>query len=41
MNALPTLQIYKGGNLVGNFLRVQDNLDDEFYAADVENFLIE
>jgi len=41
MNALPTLQIYKGGNLVGNFLRVQDNLDDEFYAADVENFLID
>ena len=41
MNALPTLQVYKGGNLIGNFVRIHDQLGDDFYPGDVENFLIE
>lgn len=41
MNALPTLQVYQYSKLIGNFLRVQDKLDREFYPGDVENFLIE
>ena len=41
LNALPALQVYRNGFLVGNFIRLSDEFDDEFYAADVENFLIE
>jgi len=41
MNALPTLQVYKGGKLIGNFVRIHDQLGEEFYPGDVENFLIE
>ena len=41
VNALPTLQVYKGGVLIGNYIKMQDHLDKIFYAADVENFLIE
>jgi len=41
MNALPTLQVYKGGKLIGNFVRIHDQLGEEFYPGDVENYLIE
>ena len=41
MNALPTLQVYKGGKLIGNFVRIHDHLGDDFYPGDVENFLLE
>jgi hypothetical protein len=39
--ALPTLLIYKNGQIIGNFIRLGDELGDEFFASDVENFLIE
>jgi len=41
LSALPTLQVYKSGILIGNYLKMQDYLDQIFYTADVENFLIE
>ena len=41
LNALPTIQVYKEGVLIGNFIRMMDKLDHEFFAADVENFLID
>ena len=38
----PALLVYKGGNLIGNFIRVSEDLGgDEFFASDVESFLIE
>ena len=40
-NGLPALQIYKGGALIGNFVRLSDQLGDDFYAGDVEAFLQE
>ncbi len=39
--ALPTLLIYKNGQVIGNFIRLGDEFGDEFYASDVESFLIE
>jgi hypothetical protein len=38
---VPALLVYKGGQIVGNFVRVTDELGDEFYDGDVENLLIE
>lgn len=38
---LPALLVYKAGALIGNFVRITDDLSDEFYASDVESFLIE
>lgn len=40
-NALPTLLIYKGGELIGNFVRVTDQLGEDFFAVDLEAFLQE
>lgn len=41
LNALPALQVYKNGSLIGNYIKMQEQLDQIFYTADVENFLIE
>jgi len=41
MCGVPALLAYKAGQLVGNFVRITDELGDDFYAGDVENFLIE
>jgi len=41
VDGIPALLVYKGGQMVGNFIRVTDDLGDEFYDGDVENFLIE
>lgn len=38
---LPTLLVYKAGELLGNFLSVTQYLKDEFFATDVEMFLNE
>lgn len=38
---LPALLVYKEGALVGNFVRLEDDLCDDFCPGDVENFLIE
>lgn len=40
-HGLPALLIYKNGQVIGNFIRVSDELGDEFFASDVESFLIE
>uniref|UniRef100_A0AAV2KWQ2 Phosducin domain-containing protein n=1 Tax=Knipowitschia caucasica TaxID=637954 RepID=A0AAV2KWQ2_KNICA len=36
---LPTLLVYKAGELVGNFLACMQHLNQEFFATDVEAFL--
>ncbi|XP_065655546.1 phosducin-like protein isoform X2 [Hydra vulgaris] len=41
MKALPTIQVYKDGNLIGNFFNMQDKLDTDFHPSDVENFLLD
>ncbi|KAG7477325.1 hypothetical protein MATL_G00092690 [Megalops atlanticus] len=40
-NALPALLVYKGGELIGNFVRISDQLGDDFFAVDVEALLQE
>uniref|UniRef100_A0A6I8NG56 Phosducin like n=1 Tax=Ornithorhynchus anatinus TaxID=9258 RepID=A0A6I8NG56_ORNAN len=40
-NALPALLIYRGGELIGNFVRVTDQLGEDFFAVDLEAFLQE
>lgn len=36
---LPTLLVYKAGELLGNFLACTQHLNEEFFATDVEGFL--
>ncbi|KAK0133222.1 phosducin [Merluccius polli] len=38
-DVLPTLLVYKGGELLGNFLSVTKHLNQEFFATDVEVLL--
>lgn len=38
---VPALLVYKKGQLIGNFIRVSDELGDDFFAGDVERFLRE
>ena len=38
---VPALLVYKGGNMIGNFIRLKEDFGSEFYPGDVENFLIE
>uniref|UniRef100_A0A8D0C6A3 Phosducin like n=1 Tax=Salvator merianae TaxID=96440 RepID=A0A8D0C6A3_SALMN len=40
-NALPALLVYKGGDLIGNFVRITDQLGEDFFAVDLEAFLQE
>lgn len=40
-NGLPALLVYKGKQLIGNHIRVTDDLTDDFFASDLESFLIE
>lgn len=41
-SGIPALLVYKSGNLVGNFVRISEDLGgDDFFASDVESFLIE
>ncbi|KAK2505731.1 hypothetical protein MC885_020332, partial [Smutsia gigantea] len=40
-DVLPTLLIYKGGELISNFLSVTEQFAEEFFAGDVESFLNE
>ncbi|XP_053552053.1 phosducin-like protein [Bombina bombina] len=40
-NALPALLVYKGGELIGNFVRIIDQLGEDFFAVDLESFLHE
>lgn len=42
VDGIPALLVYKGGHLIGNFIRLADELGgNEFFASDVEGFLIE
>ncbi|XP_076752248.1 phosducin-like protein 1 [Xylocopa sonorina] len=38
---VPALLVYKAGQVIGNFIHVTDYLGIDFYASDVETFLIE
>ncbi|GIX77106.1 phosducin-like protein [Caerostris extrusa] len=38
---VPAILIYKNGSLMGNFIRVTDELGDEFVTSDIENYLLE
>ncbi|MEE6504656.1 hypothetical protein FKM82_005284 [Ascaphus truei] len=40
-NALPALLVYKAGELIGNFVRITDQLGEDFFAVDLEAFLKE
>lgn len=40
-DGLPALLVYKDTQIVGNFIRITDELGDEFYPSDVESFLLE
>lgn len=40
-NGLPALLIYKGKELIGNHVRLTDELSDDFFQSDLESFLIE
>ncbi|XP_043941253.1 phosducin [Protopterus annectens] len=40
-SVLPTLLVYKAGELIGNFLCVTEQFGEEFFAVDIENFLNE
>lgn len=38
---VPALLVYKGGQLIGNFVRITDDLGTDFFAEEVESFLTE
>ncbi|XP_055639293.1 phosducin-like protein [Toxorhynchites rutilus septentrionalis] len=38
---VPALLAYKAGQMIGNFVRITDDLGEEFNCSDVETFLIE
>lgn len=40
-SGVPALLIYKSGQMIGNFVRITDVLGDDFFAADLESYLIE
>jgi len=39
--ALPALLVYRAGQLLGTFLRLTDQLGEDFFASDLESFLVE
>lgn len=40
-SGVPALLVYKAGQIIGNFVRISDELGNDFYPSDVENFMIE
>jgi len=40
-SGVPALLVYRGGQLIGNFIRMTDRLGEDFFANEVESFLIE
>uniref|UniRef100_A0A6M2DLJ8 Putative conserved phosducin-like protein n=1 Tax=Xenopsylla cheopis TaxID=163159 RepID=A0A6M2DLJ8_XENCH len=38
---VPAILVYKNGQIMGNFVRISDDLGDDFPPSDVESFLIE
>ena len=41
ISGVPALLVYRSGELVSRFVRLSDTLGDDFYASDLESFLIE
>lgn len=41
VDGVPALLVYKGGQIIGNFVQLSSELGNDFYATDVEKFLIE
>lgn len=41
ISGIPALLVYRDKHIIGNFIRLTDELGDEFCESDVENFLIE
>ncbi|TGZ75255.1 hypothetical protein CRM22_000485 [Opisthorchis felineus] len=40
-SGVPAIVVYKRGEVIGNMLRIDRDLGNEFYASDLENFLVE
>lgn len=40
-NGIPAILVYKNKQVIGNFVRISDELGDDFYPSDVESFLVE
>ncbi|KAI1303185.1 Phosducin-like protein [Halotydeus destructor] len=40
-SGVPAILIYKNGNLLGNFVRITDDLTEKFTASDVEAYLVD
>ncbi|XP_022671625.1 phosducin-like protein [Varroa destructor] len=38
---VPALVIYRGGNLIGNFVRLSDEFGDDFDSVEIESFLVD
>lgn len=41
IDGVPAFLIYKGGDVVGNFINLNNEFGQEFYPSDVEGFLLE
>lgn len=41
ISGVPALLVYKNKQIIGNFIRITDELGDEFCESDIENFLLE
>lgn len=41
VEGLPALLVYKGGQIIGNFVSLANEFGNDFFATDVERFLIE
>lgn len=41
IDGVPAILVYKNGQIIGNFVQLVTELGDDFYATDVERFLIE
>lgn len=41
VDGVPALLVYKGGQIIGNFVQLATELGNDFFATDVERFLIE
>ncbi|KAG5451195.1 Phosducin-like protein [Clonorchis sinensis] len=40
-SGVPAIVVYKRGEVIGNMLRIDRDLGNEFYASDLENFLVD
>lgn len=41
VEGVPAILVYKGGQIIGNFVSLSNELGNDFFATDVERFLIE